>query len=345
MSQEFMADRPVEIDRTHAYLNPVPLGKRVSWGAIFAGAVIALALQIALNILGLGIGVSAINPATEANPMSGFGTGAAFWFSIATLLSLFAGGWVSGRLAGIPRTVDSSLHGLLTWGLATLLLFYLLTSTVGTLIGGTFRALGNGLSAASRGVAAAAPEVAGVVKEQLVQSGVELDLSSIKEEINTTLKQTRKADLQPGTLEKRADNAGKVVKGAASEAASDPAESDRTVEETLERLRKSGSKTMDAADKDALINVVMARTGKSRPEAEATVASYEKSYQELYAKYEETKAQAEAKARELAQATAEATTSAALWAFAALLASAVAAAAGGFLATPHDVAVHPRRVA
>ncbi len=37
--------------------------------------------QLALSILGLGIGASAVNPATEQNPMSGIGTGAGVCFS------------------------------------------------------------------------------------------------------------------------------------------------------------------------------------------------------------------------------------------------------------------------
>ena len=76
----------------------------------------------------------------------------------------------------------------------------------------------------------------------------------------------------------------------------------------------------------------MARTGKSRPEAEATVASYQQTYEKARVQYEQTKAQAEQKAREIGQKTADGVASAALWAFVALLLSAIAAAVGGYLA-------------
>lgn len=135
--------------------------KRTSWGAIFAGTTVVLATQLLLSTLGIGIGASTINPLTEQNPMSGLGTGAAIWFGISTLISLFVGGWVAGRLAGVPLKTDSMLHGLLTWGLSTLLTVYLLTSALGGLIGGTAHAIGGAVSTATQGAATAASGAAG----------------------------------------------------------------------------------------------------------------------------------------------------------------------------------------
>ncbi len=105
----------------------------------------------------------------------------------------------------------------------------------------------------------------------------------------------------------------------------------------LTRFCSRDQKTFNAADRDALVNIVIARTGQSRPEAEATVASYQQTYERAQAQYEQTKAQAAQKAREIGQTTADATASAALWAFVALLLSAIAAALGGYLATPKDI--------
>lgn len=320
---------------THLYNRSTATLKRVSWGAIFAGTVIALVTQLALSILGLGIGASAINPATEQNPMSGIGTGAGVWFAVTTLIALFAGGWVAGRLAGIPRTTDSLLHGVLTWGLATLLLFYLLSSTVGSIIGGTFSVLGSGLSAAATGISAAAPQIADAAQNQLQKSGI--DMSTIQREISATLRQTGKPELQPGAIQNKAENAANQVQNTAENAASDPANSDESVTALLQRIASSGEKTINAADRDALVNIIMARTGKTRPEAEATVNSYQKTYEQAQTQYEQAKAQAAEKARQVGQQTADTTSSAALWAFVALLLSAIAAAVGGFLATPKPI--------
>ncbi len=149
-----VSSTPVHTERVEIHREPLAAGvyqqpaaaavKRISWASVFAGVVIVLVTQLLLSLLGLGIGASTINPTTEQDPASGLGIGAGIWFILTSLIALFAGGWVAGRLAGIPRNIDSMLHGLLTWGLASLLLFYFLTSTVGSLIGGTFRVLGTG---------------------------------------------------------------------------------------------------------------------------------------------------------------------------------------------------------
>jgi hypothetical protein len=68
------------------------------------------------------------------------------------LIALYVGGWVAGRMAGIPRKVDGSLHGILTWSLATLFGIYLLTSAVGGLLGGAAGLLGRTLPSLAEGM-------------------------------------------------------------------------------------------------------------------------------------------------------------------------------------------------
>ena len=41
---------------------------KVNWGAIFAGAVIALVIQFLLSLLGVGIGAATLDPSTGNNP-------------------------------------------------------------------------------------------------------------------------------------------------------------------------------------------------------------------------------------------------------------------------------------
>ncbi|MCK8494731.1 hypothetical protein M0L20_22875 [Spirosoma sp. RP8] len=49
--------------------------KRISWSAVFAGVLVAIVSQLLLSLLGLGIGLSTIDPETEQNPTAGLGTG------------------------------------------------------------------------------------------------------------------------------------------------------------------------------------------------------------------------------------------------------------------------------
>src|SRR5205809_8027832 len=106
---------------------------RISWGAIFAGAIIALATQLVLTLIGTAVGLATLNPATGQNPTgTTFGIGAAVWLVISSLVSLFLGGYVAGRLGG---TFNGWLHGLATWATVTMLTILLLTTAAGGLIG------------------------------------------------------------------------------------------------------------------------------------------------------------------------------------------------------------------
>ncbi|MDB5877543.1 MAG: hypothetical protein JWQ41_957, partial [Variovorax sp.] len=100
----------------------------------------------------------------------------------------------------------------------------------------------------------------------------------------------------------------------------------------IQRIIDSNKDTVDQADRDAVVNVVAARSGLSKPEAEARVDGWIKTYQETRAKFQEQKSAAEAKAREVADATAKASSQAALAAVLALVLGALAAAFGGMTA-------------
>lgn len=106
---------------------------RISWGAVFAGAVVALATQLVLTLVGTAIGLATLNPAEDQSPSgTTLGIGAAVWLVISSLISLFVGGYVAGRLGG---TFNGWLHGLATWATLTLLTILLLTTAAGGLVG------------------------------------------------------------------------------------------------------------------------------------------------------------------------------------------------------------------
>jgi hypothetical protein len=136
---------------------------RISWGAVFGGVAIALATQLILNLLGIGIGASSFDPASTTNPSaSAFSTGAAIWWALSGIIAALAGGYAAGRLSGQPTQASGGWHGLTAWALATLLLFALLTTTVGAIAGGAFRLLG--------GLAGGAGQVLGTAAQTAVQA-------------------------------------------------------------------------------------------------------------------------------------------------------------------------------
>lgn len=117
---------------------------RISWGAVLAGAALALVIQLVLNLLGIGIGAAALEPGSGDSPSaSSLSIGAGIWFAVAGILAALIGGYAAGRLSGKPKESTAGWHGLMAWAVSTLVVFYLLTTTIGSLIGGTFRTIGS----------------------------------------------------------------------------------------------------------------------------------------------------------------------------------------------------------
>lgn len=136
----------------------------VSWSSIFAGVTAAIAVQLLLNLLGIGVGAASINP-QQGQPGQGLAVGAAIWFVISCIISLFVGGWIAGRLAGTTNKENGALHGVVTWALASLALFYLLSTAVGGLLGGAASVLGQTASLAARGVQAVTPAATNLISQ------------------------------------------------------------------------------------------------------------------------------------------------------------------------------------
>jgi hypothetical protein len=152
--------------------------RRISWGAIFAGVIVVLAVQLLLSMLGLGVGLSVVNPAEGNSPnASSLGLGAGIWWGVSYLIALFAGGYVAGRLAGALLSWDGALHGILAWAFTLLVTFYLLGTALGSVIGGAFSVVGNTVSTAAQGLKSAVPEAAqsaGVTPDRIKQTANDL---------------------------------------------------------------------------------------------------------------------------------------------------------------------------
>ena len=116
------------------HAQPDKLFDRVSWGSIFAGAATALATQLVLSLIGLGIGLSTLDPQTGDSPSgAAIGIGAVVWWTVSSLASLYLGGFVAGRIAG---SFNGYLHGLVTWATVSLLTVMLLSGAAGRAFSG-----------------------------------------------------------------------------------------------------------------------------------------------------------------------------------------------------------------
>jgi hypothetical protein len=159
-----IVDRDVFEGKRAALAVSSSLHRGVSWGSILAGVTAAIAVQLLLNLLGIGVGAASINP-QQGQPGQGLAVGAVVWFVISSIISLFVGGWIAGRLARTPNKKDGALHGFVTWALASLALFYLLSTAVGGLLGGAASVLGQTASLAARGAQAVTPAATSLIAQ------------------------------------------------------------------------------------------------------------------------------------------------------------------------------------
>ena len=139
----------------------------IAWGAVLAGVVVALVTQLLLNMLGLGIGIATLNPGTSDNPSAtSLSIGAGIWWTLSGVLASLVGGYAAGRLSGRPKEATAAWHGLTAWAFTTLVIFYLLSSTVGGVLGGVYNTVSGALSGVGRTAAStmsvAAPALAQV---------------------------------------------------------------------------------------------------------------------------------------------------------------------------------------
>lgn len=323
-----MNSAPIQVSTS----TPAGRQPQISWGAIIAGVVAVLVVQALLSVLGIGIGASTIDPVSEQEPAAGVGIGAGIWFIVSALIAFFAGGWIAGRLAGVPRQVDSLLHGALTWGLAVLLTLYLVTTAVGSLVSGAAGILGRGISLAGQGVAQIAPEIG-----QTMTGRSGMDTSALKQEVRQVLRQTGDPALQPGRLEAEAREAGQQAREAARNVAQNPQAAEAELSELIDTIVAKGSNVIEAADREALVNVLVARTNLSRGEAEDTVARWSQLYAQLRSQWNATKGEIAQGAREVGEQAASGVAKAALWTFAIFLFGGAAAAFGGWTGTPKSL--------
>ncbi|HSI49876.1 MAG TPA: hypothetical protein VLA61_16510 [Ideonella sp.] len=141
-----------------------PLGA-VSWPAVFAGATGAAALSLVLLMLGTGLGLSAASPWAQQGADAGtLGVAAILWIMVASVAASVLGGYIAGRLRSRWRDAQGdevffrdTVHGFLSWGLATLASAAVLGGAASSIVGSGAKASAAALVAGGSAVAAADP--------------------------------------------------------------------------------------------------------------------------------------------------------------------------------------------
>jgi hypothetical protein len=270
---------------------------RLSWGSIFAGVVIAVAVQLVLGILGTGIGLTMVDPVEGTTPgATGFGIGAGLYWLVTTVIALGAGGYAAARVAGVHERFDALVHGLVVWGVTLILTLYLLTSAVGGIIGGAFRTVGAVAGAAGSSVAAAAPKVASIAN---------VDQGDVRNEVAAYL-----TDVPTDPAQMTSEQAQKeIVK-------------------QLPALARGGAEGREAENR--IVDIVAAQRKISRPEAQAQVTRAKQ-------QFAQSKTEAVETAKSATDSAAGAAAGTSFVIVLALLIGAIAAGAGATAATRRRV--------
>ena len=221
---------------------------KVNWGAILAGAVIALIIQFLLSLLGVGIGAANLHPASGGNPdASTFSIVSAVWYVITGIIAAFVGGFVASRMSG--RTIASSggLHGLTSWAVTTLVLLYLLTTAIGGLVGGAMSGLGSIAGGLGNTVATAAQTAAPAL------AGVSDPFAAIQDQVSQATGGTDPQALQAAAVsavraavtgdQAQADQAKETAAQALARSQNIPIEQARTQIETYQQQYQSAVAT------------------------------------------------------------------------------------------------------
>jgi len=326
------------------YVNVTPAGlplKRISWSAVFAGVIAGLIVHVFLGVLGTAIGASVIDPQQEQNPLNHMGTGVLMWAGLSMLLAIGIGSYIAGRFAHR----EGALHGLLMFGVSTLLTLWLAFSVASGIIGGAFTVLGASAKAVGNGISAVSLPAGNLVKEKFQENNINLD--ALNKELQTTLRQTGKPELQPEKLRQDVSKEARAVKDQAADVSKKSPNTESDITGWINSVIHRHADTLQAVDRDALKNIIKAHTGKNDQEADQIVNQAAQSYQNAVAQYQELKQQAEEKARAAADKAAAATAKASWFTFLMLLIEGILAAVAGEFGRrtqPHHVLTHKNQL-
>jgi hypothetical protein len=258
----------------------------VDWPAIFAGAVVALALAFVLGTFGSGIGLTMTGTpwGEDGASLGWFLLAAAIWYIWVQVTSVMAGGYIAGRLRrrlndGDPHEVEvrDGAHGLAVWAVGVVVGAMLLLGAA---------AAGIGTATSVAGMAAGATAAGG---SDAVESLAEQLFRPLADTSQTTGSDTTQRSAAPPATASgaTADQTGTNRTGAAGNPASPPAGAGSTAAERpdfspaqREMDRRDVGRIIAAsvatgevvpADRRYIARLVANATGMSLPEAQARV--------------------------------------------------------------------------
>jgi len=221
-------------ERRHDRLYPNILqaeGKKVSWGGIFGGVLVAVGVLVLLAALGMAIGISAAEPGET--DVSTLGMGAGIWAALSLLAALFIGGMVSTRIGAISDRTTGFFEGVLVWVVSILLMGYLATSGMSMLAGGAFKVLGGATQAIGAVAQAQGPNVD-------VSGGVDQILQRLRDP-GTAQKIASATGMQQSEVQATLDQTAQRVESNRNNPTQAAAEAKNGMAQLMEKAKSSGA--------------------------------------------------------------------------------------------------------
>lgn len=254
------------------------LTKRVSWGSVFGGVVTVLAISILLSILSTSIGLYMFDPLSE-HPTDGIGTSVGIWTAVALIISMIAGGFVAGKLAG----TDGIIHGFLVWATTLIVAIVLgamlavgafkmtanilgsITSATGNVLSGVGSAMGDGASALSD----KAKDLFGDVDFNSDMKG-----EDIPNNIRTALAKSNVKELQPDYLQNQLKDVKTDLQKSVKKIATHPQDADKIIDKFLDNQKKRVDHITKNIDRNDLAKAISNNTNMTREEANKAIDQY-----------------------------------------------------------------------
>lgn len=298
-----------------------------SWGAIFVGVVVALAVLLTLSLVAAALGLGIADP-TSDDPFDNVGTAVGLWSIVSLAVALAAGSFVAGVLA----VRAGVMHGLAVWATSTLALVVAVVFAVsgalgvaGSVVGSVGSAIGSGAGT----VAGVAGDAVGAATAAIGDELGDVDGAALSDDVQQVLADTGVAELQPDYLEAQLEEARSEVGDAAVELVTDPGRYEEIFGELASSLQTRVDAISEAVDRDAIATSVATNTDLTGAEAEEAVeeaVAAVESTTELFDNAQAALAEAGEEvpqliddARQTLDDAADAAARAALWAFAGLV--------------------------
>lgn len=343
------ADTSMRLDRDRLGVNDEVLetGKltRVSWAAIFAGVACALGVTVLLSLLGLAIGFGVVDPIEDRNPTGGMATGSGIWFGLTTIVALFVGGFVGGRLAGIPMKMTAMLHGAVIWAITTIAMVYMATTSAGYLMSGATSAVSQAASlagSATSGIGSAASAAMGAAGDAMpnqMPAEVQRELEKQDMTVQDVRQELRDIMANAGLGQQDLQEAGNAAATLAEDIATSPGDAGADIQAFIDKLYGGEDAVISDEERQQAIATLQQRTGVSEEEATQLWQQAEDRLAGARDQVVQAMETAQQEALQAAETTLDGLTAAAFAAFVASLIGLVAAVFGGAAGKPEDMPV------